>query len=187
MGLFKTKSGFYLKSIKATVENVYDPILDDENGPFTGVKVVPSISNSCDLVLNPIGGMQEQKLLCFQSKEKTMFPGDKINFKSNETNYQVYCTGNSPKRDETAEIKDYKLMISSDKYAHGPQLLMQVPPSYEYGPNRISVYLIALIDGDKVPDLILKNGENYFLYLSTSAKEGEIVSPVGHEVLYGGC
>lgn len=187
MGLFKTKSGVYLKNVKATIKTVYDPISDDENGPYTGVKVVPSINNSCELLLNPIGGMKEQKLVCFQSKEKTMFAGDKINFKSNETNYQVYCTGIQKSKDETAEIKDYKLLISSDKYAHAPQLLMQVPPSNEYAPNRISVYLIALIDNDNVPDVILKNGENFFLYLSTSANEGEILSPVGREVLFGGC
>lgn len=187
MGLFKTKSGFYLKNVKATIQTVYDPVLDNEEGPFTGVKVVPSINNSCELLLNPIGGMKEQKLLSFQSKEKTMFAGDKINFKCNEINYQVYCTGIQKSKDESAEIKDYKLLISSDKYANAPQLLMQVPPTYEYGPNRISVYLIALIDNDNVPDLILKNGESFFLYLSTSANEGEIVAPVGREVLFGGC
>lgn len=187
MGLFKTKSGVYLKNVKANIKTVYDPISDDENGPYTGVKVVPSINNSCELLLNPIGEMKEQKLVCFQSKEKTMFAGDKINFKCNETNYQVYCTGIQKSKDETAEIKDYKLLISSDKYAHAPQLLMQVPPSNEYAPNRISVYLIALIDNDNVPDVILKNGESFILYLSTSAKEGEIVAPVGREVLFGGC
>jgi hypothetical protein len=187
MGLFKTKSGFYLKNVKATIQTVYDPISDNEKGPFTGVKFVPSINNSCELLLNPIGGMKEQKLLSFQSKEKTMFAGDKINFKCNEINYQVYCTGIQKSKDESVEIKDYKLLISSDKYAHAQQLLMQVPPTYEYGPNRISVYLIALIDNDNVPDVILKNGESFFLYLSTSANEGDIVAPVGREVLYGGC
>jgi hypothetical protein len=139
------------------------------------------------LLLNPIGGMKEQKLLSFQTKEKIMFAGDEINFKHKETNYQVYCTGIQKSEDETAEIKDYKVLISSDKYAHIPQLLMQVPSSNEYTPNRISVYLIALIDNDNVPDLILKNGESFFLYLSTQAKDGEIVTPVGREVLYGGC
>lgn len=188
MGLFKTKSGFYLKNVKATIQTVYDPISDNEDGPFTGVKVVPSIKNSCELLLNPIGGMKEQKLLSFQTKEKIMFAGDKINFKYNETNYQVYCTGSQKSKGETAEINDYKLMISDDKYAHAPQLLMQVPPNYEYGPNRISVYLIALIDNDDKPDVILKlNNENFFLYLSSSAKEGEIVAPTGREVLFGGC
>ena len=188
MGLFKTKSGFYLKNVKATIQSVYDPISDNEDGPFTGVKVVPSVNNSCELLLNPIGGMKEQKLLSFQTKEKTMFAGDKINFKCNEINYQVYCTGIQKSKDETTEIKEYKLMISSDKYAQGQQLLMQVPPTYEYGPNRISIYLIALIDNDDIPDVILKlNNENFFLYLSSSAKEGEIVAPTGREVLFGGC
>ncbi len=78
-------------------------------------------------------------------------------------------------------------MISSDKYAHSPQLLMQVPPSNQYTANRISVYLIALIDNDNVPDIILKNGEGYFLYLSTEAVDEEILAPVGREVLFGGC
>jgi hypothetical protein len=187
MGLFKTKSGFYLKNVKASIQTVYDPISDNEDGPFTGLKIVPSIKNSCELLLNPIGGMKEQKLLSFQTKEKIMFAGDKINFKYNETNYQVYCTGSQKSKGETAEINDYKLMISDDKYAHAPQLLMQVQPSNEYTPNRISVYLIALIDNDNVPDLILKNGDSFFLYLSTQANEGEIVTPVGREVLYGGC
>ena len=188
MGLFKTKSGFYLKNVKATIQTVYDPITDNEDGPFSGIKVVPSINNSCELLLNPIGGMKQQKLLSFQTKEKTMFAGDKINFKCNEINYQVYCTGIQKSKDETAEIKDYKLMISSDKYAQGQQLLMQVPPSNDYTPNRISVYLIALIDNDDIPDVILKlNNENFFLYLSSSAKEGEIVAPTGREVLFGGC
>jgi hypothetical protein len=188
LGLFKTKSGFYLKNVKATIQTVYDPISDNEDGPFTGVKVVPSVNNSCELLLNPIGGMKEQKLLSFQTKEKTMFAGDKINFKCNEINYQVYCTGIQKSRDETAEIKEYKLMISSDKYAQGQQLLMQVPPSNDYTSNRISVYLIALIDNDDIPDVILKlNNENFFLYLSSSAKEGEIVAPTGREVLFGGC
>ncbi len=187
MGLFRTKTGFYLKNVKASIQTVYDPISDNEDGPFTGVKVVPSVNNSCELLLNPIGGMKEQKLLSFQTKEKTMFAGDKINFKYNEINYQVYCTGIQRSKGETAEIKDYKLMISSDKYAQGQQLLMQVPPSNEYTPNRISVYLIALIDNDNLPDIILRNGESFILYLSTQAKEGEIVAPVGREVLYGGC
>ena len=188
LGLFKTKSGFYLKNVKATIQTVYDTISDNEDGPFTGVKVVPSVNNSCELLLNPIGGMKEQKLLSFQTKEKTMFAGDKINFKCNEINYQVYCTGIQKSKDETAEIKEYKLMISSDKYAQGQQLLMQVPPTYEYGPNRISIYLIALIDNDDIPDVILKlNNENFFLYLSSSAKEGEIIAPTGREVLFGGC
>jgi len=187
MGLFRTKTGFYLKNVKASIQTVYDPISDNEDGPFTGVKVVPSVNNSCELLLNPIGGMKEQKLLSFQTKEKTMFPGDKINFKCNEINYQVYCTGIQKSKDEIAEIKDYKLMISSDKYAHAPQLLMQVPPSNEYTPNRISVYLIALIDNDKAPDLILKNEGSFFLYLSTEANEGEILAPAGKEVLFGGC
>jgi hypothetical protein len=188
MGLFKTKSGFYLKTVKTTIQTVYDPISDNEDGPFTGVKVVPSVNNSCELLLSPIGGMKEQKLLSFQTKEKTMFAGDKINFICNEINYQVYCTGIQKSKDETAEIKDYKLMISSDKYAQGQQLLMQAPPSNDYTPNRISVYLIALIDNDDIPDVILKlNNENFFLYLSSSAKEGEIVAPTGREILFGGC
>jgi hypothetical protein len=29
MGLFKTKSGFYLKNVKVSIQTVYDPILDN--------------------------------------------------------------------------------------------------------------------------------------------------------------
>ncbi len=187
MGLFKTKSGFYLKNVKANVKKVYDPISDNENGPYSGVKVVPSINKGCELLLNPIGGMKEGELNCFLSKEKTMFPGDEISFNCNNSNYQILCLGNETSKDENAEIKGYKLIISSDKQDES-KILMEVPPSNEYVPNRISVYLIALIDNDNVPDLVLKlNNEDYFLYLSSYANEGEIVTPVGREVLFGGC
>jgi hypothetical protein len=64
---------------------------------------------------------------------------------------------------------------------------MQVPSSNEYTPNRTYVYLIALIDADEVPDLILKNNESHILYLSTYAASNEIIAPACREVLLGGC
>jgi len=190
LGCYKNDAGeMELKAVKMTFKRVFDEMMDSDKKRPTGIEPIPSDPVNCEFVLNPIGGMKPKKLVSLVPEASQFFPGEQKTIKSNDVVYRIYATGKKVVEEDLEGIRKYQLFVESmDKNGvKKTQLLMQVPTFGEYGPPTIRIVLASYLDDDTIPDFILSNESETYVFLSKFASESEILRVVGADVLYGGC
>ena len=190
VGLFQnTENDFELKSVNVKFEREYDPIMDEEKGPFTGITAVVNPYENCVIAFNPIFGTRPKSLNAFLPANFEIQPNRKKSFNYNGTKYTLISTGTPVKEEYRDGIKDFTLTLSyTDKNGEQKsQLLMHVPTYSEYSLPQIIVTFCGLIDGDDFPDFIIRDNNQNYLFLSNDSNGNEALRCVGTEVLFGGC
>ncbi|NCA21244.1 MAG: hypothetical protein EBS86_08925 [Crocinitomicaceae bacterium] len=190
MGLYQVSDEqFEIKRAKVKFDREYDPIMDEEKGPFTGITTEVSPSENCVIAFNPIFGTQPKSLNAFLPANFEIQPNRKKSFNYNGTKYSLISTGTPVKEEYRDGIKDFTLTLSYT-YKNGEQksqLLMQVPTYSEYSLPQIIVTFCGLIDGDDFPDFIIRDNNQNYLFLSNDSNGNEALRCVGTEVIFGGC
>lgn len=190
IGLYQLSDEQYeIKHVKVKFNREYDPIMDEEKGPFTGITTEVSPSENCVIAFNPIFGTQPKSLNAFLPANFEIQPNRKKSFNYNGTKYTLISTGTPVKEEYRDGIKNFTLTLSyTDKNGEQKsQLLMQVPTYNEYTLPQIIVTFCGLIDGDNFPDFIIRDNNQNYLFLSNDVTGNGELKCVGTEVLFGGC
>jgi len=190
IGVYKNEEGeLELKTVKMTFKRVFDEMMDSDKKRPTGIEPIPSDDVNCEFVLNPIGGMKPKKLVSLVPDTESFLPGEQKTIKSNDVVYRIYATGDKVIENDQEGIRNYQLFVESkDKNgAKKTQLLMQVPTFGKDGLPSIRIVIASYLDDDSIPDFILENENDTYIYLSKFASESEIVRVVGSDVLPSGC
>ena len=190
LGFYKNDAGeLELKAVKMIFKRVFDEMMDSDKKRPTGIEPIPSDADNCEFVLNPIGGMKPKKLVSLVNEADSFLPGEQKIIKSNDVVYRIYATGVKVIENDQEGIRNYQLFVES-KDKNGmkkTQLLMQVPTFGKDGLPSIRIVLASYLDDDSIPDFILENENDTYIYLSKFASESEIVKVVGSDVLPSGC
>ncbi len=190
LGFYKNDAGeLELKAVKMIFKRVFDEMMDSDKKRPTGIEPIPSDAVNCEFVLNPIGGMKPKKLVSLVNEADSFLPGEQKIIKSNDVVYRIYATGVKVIENDQEGIRNYQLFVES-KDKNGmkkTQLLMQVPTFGKDGLPSIRIVLASYLDDDSIPDFILENENDTYIYLSKFASESEIVKVVGSDVLPSGC
>lgn len=190
LGFYKNYAGeLELKAVKMTFKRVFDDMVDSDKKRPTGIEPIPSDAINCEFVLNPIGGMKPKKLVSLVPDTENFLPGEQKTIKTNDVVYRIYATGDKVMENDQEGIRNYQLFVES-KDKNGmkkTQLLMQVPTFGKDGLPSIRIVLASYLDDDSIPDFILENENDTYIYLSKFASESEIVKVVGSDVLPSGC
>jgi len=190
VGLFQLSDNeFELKPVKVNFNREYDPIMDEEKGPFTGITTEVSPSENCVIAFNPIFGAQPKKLSSFLTPNFEIQPNKKKSFNYNGTKYSLISTGTIVKEEYRDGIKDFKLLLSytNKKGELKTDLLMSTPTFGKYSLPQIVVTFCGLIDADEIPDFIIRDNDQNFIFLSNDASLIGAPKCVGTEVIFGGC
>ena len=190
IGLYKNDKGeLTLKASQVQFKKVYDPFSDNEKGPFTGIEPIVSPGENCEMAFNPIYGISPKNLDLFVPYNKEMGPDESIEFTHNGTKFWLSTSGTKVNENGQEGIRDFKLYLDWTNHAGRKmsQLLLQLPTYDEYEIQRITVQVCGLIDDDQIPDLIVRNNYQSYLYLSNTTVSNGLLKCVGTEVLFGGC
>lgn len=116
-------------------------------------------------------------------KTKYIKPGDKISFRFNEKEYQLYAIGEENK-DKTIPYShiNYKLYFTAE--IDGRKIGQTLIEKSYFDVKNTQIYFVGDLDGDEKLDLILntsyhKEEENPTIYLSNNASVGSLLSVAG--------
>ncbi len=190
VGLFQlSENEIEILPVSMKFKREFDPITDNEKGPFTGIKTVVSPSENCFLTLNPIFGMRNGKIASLLPINLTFLPNESKSFVAGNKRFKVYSTGSEVSENGMEGIRDYKLLLQCDDGSGvlTEQILMKVPTFHEYELPKIVLTFCGFLDGDEFPDFVLRNTDQYYIFLSNDPKEIGVLKCVGTEVIFGGC
>ncbi|MEN0054346.1 MAG: hypothetical protein AAGC65_11785 [Mucilaginibacter sp.] len=157
----------------------------DQSGEKTGMLVKV---NSPDTSILLISGMplKNRPVKQLQSFPAIILPGEKKDFKYNDSAYRIYATGQTKVIDSASknyEVTAYKLFIETTlNHHHYIQLLVDIP-SFE-GPLHTAIKFVGDIDNDGIPDFIIDTSnyygsDNSTLFLSQPSKGNVSYTIVG--------
>ncbi|ASZ10907.1 hypothetical protein CK934_07915 [Chitinophaga sp. MD30] len=195
LGVFKSADGaYYVADTRVTIQQDYDPVLDEDSTQASGWLVTPEIQDTTIVLVSKISlqkGLVVPVAIPAYIRDDRMIPGDSLVFRyGGDYSYRLSVTG---KKQRIAEldswnVSDYRMYITAMKAGKlVSQLLINSPHNDDSIP---SIIFIGDLDGDQVPDLILNATNNYnayvpTLYLSKDAGEGQLYRVVAQHVSVG--
>lgn len=188
MGLFKSRSGYYIKDTKISAKKVHDAIADLDEADMTGWEINVTDKDSL-LVL--VSGLElpRQKVTDIRLDKYVVMPGEMVKFKYKAVEYTLSATGDkiTLERDEVI-IKNYRLYLSSTKNDVLVRQLLAAWPHID--DQMITILFVGDIDNDGTPDFLIDTSGHYnatipTLYLSKSAGTNAIVKPVASHTRTG--
>lgn len=119
-----------------------------------------------------------------ENMEKVLFPDKPISFAFNNDTYELYATAEV--EDDVYNSKNYQLYFKRGAVVQPISYIEQLEH------NMPSILFIGDIDNDGYADLLLQEGYNYeyhemVLYLSSYAREGELVKNVATDEEWRDC
>lgn len=180
---------FEIKPVSIRFEREFDGIMDNENGPYTGIRTVADSNENCLFAFNPIFNIEPKNLNAYLPLNTVFKPGTKKTFRVNGIEYTLSASGKRVKEEYLEGIKDYKLVLSyvNSDASEKEILLMKLPTYEEYETPSVQVVFAGKMDSDNFPDFVLKDNNQYYLYLSAGSKNEKQAICVGTEVIFGGC
>lgn len=182
--LYDEDGQYHLMHSNPEFKQVFDGIVDEDTTQKTGVEVAGNHDDA--FFFAKIPGMTEGSVPTIQLDTNVILPGTNHLFKFNGVHYRIYATAYYQHRDDEDEIDyiaNYKLYMERDDNGTITKQLIMARPLYDsyYSIRPISV--LADIDRDGLPDLIMDVSNNYngsqpTLFLSGSAAEGKLLQAV---------
>ena len=197
--LVKSDTGFALKKTTVTVqEQEYDAI--NEAGDTTGVKVESDLKESVLILIqglpNPSPGPVEHIDL---GKQGYFYPGYEFLFafprkSKHQTEWFIYATGSVVSENDSLVLNNYTLVLRKKGFRIDDthQILTQYSMHTREANKNSPIIWIGDLDRDGQPDFLLNLAPTYItseisLYLSSMAKEGELVGLAGKIEFEAGC
>jgi hypothetical protein len=184
-GIFYNKGNYYIKPTKIHFTKEHSEFDDDDKPEQkTGWRLTCSVKDSCFSLISGVDNLITGNLKLVNLKY-FYYAGQKQEFKYEGVIYTIYSTGT--KRD--GKISNLKLYLTANVKGHVfNQLLISLGNNVELDGGEthpvINLSLIGDIDGDKIPDFIVKEFgypfESTSLYLSRPAGNNAIVKLVGY-------
>lgn len=178
-GLFPSTEGFELIRTQISVEEVYDPILDDRKGAYTGKKVSSSSHGEPLVMIKGIAGLSEGPVKTVFGGTKFIYPAEHLSLKFGENDYySLRAFGEAVDRPGDVLLKNYTIEFSHmgrrQIIAMFERLAMDGSPELIWAGD---------LDRDGRLDLLLDltdhyNVQLYSLFLSSQAGPHEIVKLV---------
>jgi hypothetical protein len=201
-GLFEDKNGFYISETKLNLQNIEDPI-GDENGAKTGWEVKTKNSDTSYVLLSKIklaeGRVEDAainlKNLHYAKKTDpesyenirqpsfSILPGEQIDFTFKNIAYSLFATGTKYEEQGYWFPKhNYKLTLKAS--ANGRQTEQVIVAMPQFDDSEIRIIWIGDIDKDDKIDLIIDVSDHYnqsriAVFLSSKAGKNELVRYFG--------
>lgn len=179
-GLFKSGSGYYVQRTELKLENIHDPILDEE-GEATGWLVSTTNPDTCILLISGVA-LEEKAVPGKEFARGMLLPGDTLYEQIAGQEYTLYAQGFKRKvAEDWHEVYNYKLFIQSQKHDSIMHQLIVAQPAFD---SALTTILWAGdLDGDQLPDLIIDTSAHYnamspTLFLSSEADNTQLLKSV---------
>lgn len=198
-GLYQDGEGFTLRPTVIKVDRVYDP-MGDEDGEATGKKVTAAGIEQPMLLIHGLPDPKEGPVKSSFSGSRFVFPGDyedlPCDWRSDQDDqnsgddYHLSALGTGLDGKYWPVITDYNLMLYRNTSNGGGETQRLTFTERCDMDGRPVMLWAGDLDGDGKLDLLMDLTDHYnitalTLFLSTSAKEGEIVGKAAELVTYG--
>jgi len=190
-GLFQGKNNFYLQKTKVRTSNIFDPVMDEDDGTRTGWEVKTTNSDTSLILIAGLNFLTERQVESLKLPKEELLPGEKIKFTYKGNSYKLYATGNKRKEAPNSDryiVSNYKLFYSRIK--NGKETKQVLVQHETFDDKMINIIFAGDIDGDNLLDFIIDKSNHYnavnpTLYLSKPAEKDKLVKEVGEHVSVG--
>lgn len=191
LGLFKSKTGFYLGETKLKTKRIFDQILDEGANDKTGWEVRTINKDTTIILFEKPDYLTARNVQQVILPKKEIFPGDTIQFKYLDVDYKLFATGGKKKVDASSDwftVWNYRLYLTATIKGKQRKSLLAAQPQFE--DKMINIIFTGDIDGDGILDLIIDTSGHYnatspTIYLSQPAGDEDIVKPIGGHTSVG--
>lgn len=191
VGLFLSKTGFYLDKTKLKLKRVNDPIIDENESDKTGWEVQTINKDSSIILIEGLDFLSPHKVQQAVLSKEQVFPGDTLRINYLGVDYTFFATGEKRKVKGdplSFEVLNYKLYMTATINGQQRKTLLVSQPNFD--DQMISLLFAGDIDGDGILDLIIDTSRHYnatcpTIYLSKPADNKEVVKPIGGHTSVG--
>ncbi|MFB9077230.1 hypothetical protein ACFFLS_02675 [Flavobacterium procerum] len=183
-GLFKNGDNYSFSKISVSINQAYDPIIDEEEGEKTGWEVSTTAKDTCVVLVEKLPGFADHTVE-FVKIPEYIYPKENLEFQFLGSQYKLYATGEKKKENPDSDwwvVTDYKLYLKT--IINGKEVVELLAAKESFEDRMIRIIFAGDIDGDGKLDLIIDTSSHYntsslTLYLSKSADKHKIIKPVG--------
>ncbi|MBI3133840.1 MAG: hypothetical protein HYZ14_04115 [Bacteroidetes bacterium] len=183
-GIYHDAGAYFVEETAIRAARVNDPIVDETENERTGWEISDSHPGAS---LALISGLEfsESNLPHVTAPDQELIPGDSLTFSFGDVNYALFASGTkitTADNPEYNQVENYKLFLSGTK--DGETVTQLLVEHTNFDESMVNVLLIADLDKDGIPDMLLNNTRHYnvtnpTLYLSSGAGKNTLLQIVG--------